>query len=110
MINTDNVAGVHLPIFKQMEDSKGPARTTGVELTGLSKGGTEIKKSREFYLKALDALIQLASLQVTRRIKEKNISCFILFQNIVLVFFLKKISILNIFFWFGNLDGFYHFR
>jgi V-type H+-transporting ATPase subunit D len=33
------------------------------ELTGLSKGGQQIHKSRDTYLKAVDALIELASLQ-----------------------------------------------
>jgi len=56
---TENVAGVHLPVFsKNME---GNANTQ--ELTGLSKGGQQIHKSRDTYLKAIDSLIELASLQ-----------------------------------------------
>jgi len=56
---TENVAGVHLPVFtKNME---GNANTQ--ELTGLSKGGQQIHKSRDTFLKAIDALIELASLQ-----------------------------------------------
>lgn len=56
---TENVAGVHLPVFsKNME---GNVNTQ--ELTGLSKGGQQIHKSRDTFLKAIDALIELASLQ-----------------------------------------------
>lgn len=58
-MSTDNVAGVHLPVFaKNMEGS-----ANSQELTGLSKGGQQIHKSRDTYLKAIDALIELASLQ-----------------------------------------------
>jgi len=56
---TENVAGVHLPVFtKNVEGS-----SNSQELTGLSKGGQQIHKSRDTYLKAIDALIELASLQ-----------------------------------------------
>jgi len=55
---TDNVAGVYLPMFEQSVDNKPPQ-----ELTGLSKGGQQIKQSRDTYLKALEALVSLASLQ-----------------------------------------------
>lgn len=34
-------------------------------MTGLSRGGQQIQKSRETYIKAVDALVQLASLQVS---------------------------------------------
>ena len=37
---------------------------TGQNLTGLSKGGNQINKSRDMYLKALEELVELASLQV----------------------------------------------
>jgi len=58
-MSTDNVAGVHLPCFsKNMEGS-----THTQELTGLSKGGQQIHKCRGTFLKAIDALIELASLQ-----------------------------------------------
>lgn len=58
-MSTENVAGVHLPVFsKNMEGS-----SNSQELTGLSKGGQQIHKSRDTFLKAIDALIELASLQ-----------------------------------------------
>eukprot|EP01133_Synstelium_polycarpum_P000443 gene443-529_t len=57
---TENVAGVHLPTFEKISES---AVSNSQELTGLSKGGQQIGKSREFHVKALEALIILASLQ-----------------------------------------------
>jgi len=58
-IGNDNVAGVQLPTFEHLSDnSKLPQ-----ELTGLGKGGQQVVKCKESYLKALEALIQLASLQ-----------------------------------------------
>jgi len=56
---TDNVAGVHLPTFAKNLESTSNSQ----ELTGLSKGGQQIHKSRDTYLKAVDSLIELASLQ-----------------------------------------------
>jgi V-type H+-transporting ATPase subunit D len=60
-INTDNVAGVHLPVFELVTDTA----KQGQELTGLGKGGEQIRKTRESYSKALKALIAIASLQVS---------------------------------------------
>jgi len=57
-LGSDNVAGVHLPTFDQYNDNKVPQ-----ELTGLGKGGAAVQKSRDSYVKALEGLIQLASLQ-----------------------------------------------
>jgi len=55
----DNVAGVILPNFKRYQDNTNlPA-----ELHGLGRGGTQIRDSRTTYIKALEALVQLASLQ-----------------------------------------------
>jgi V-type H+-transporting ATPase subunit D len=59
-MHTDNVAGVHLPIFKQKHE---PSTGGTMELTGLSKGGKQVQKSRETYATALEALVELASLQ-----------------------------------------------
>jgi V-type H+-transporting ATPase subunit D len=60
-INTDNVAGVHLPIFELQSDTN----KQNQELTGLGKGGEQIKKSRESYSRALKALVAIASLQTS---------------------------------------------
>jgi len=58
-LTTDNVAGVYLPQFEQAGDqTKLPQ-----ELTGLSKGGSQIKKAKDEFLKALEGLMELASLQ-----------------------------------------------
>jgi len=57
-LGSDNVAGVHLPTFELQSDGK-----TSQELTGLGRGGAQIAKSRESYVKALEGLIHLASLQ-----------------------------------------------
>jgi len=59
-LGSDNVAGVHLPNFEQLNDS---SKSGGQELTGLGKGGQQIGKCRESYVKALEVLIALASLQ-----------------------------------------------
>jgi len=60
-INSDNVAGVQLPVFEQLTDT---AKQTE-QLTGLGKGGEQIRKTRESYGKALKALISIASLQTS---------------------------------------------
>ncbi|EGG22173.1 vacuolar ATP synthase subunit D [Cavenderia fasciculata] len=59
-MTTENVAGVHLPTFEKISEG---AVSTSQELTGLAKGGQQISKSRESHLKAIEALIVLASLQ-----------------------------------------------
>eukprot|EP01117_Protostelium_nocturnum_P002337 TRINITY_DN129_c0_g1_i1.p1 TRINITY_DN129_c0_g1~~TRINITY_DN129_c0_g1_i1.p1 ORF type:complete len:260 (+),score=82.38 TRINITY_DN129_c0_g1_i1:170-949(+) len=60
-INTDNIAGVQLPVFEQLTDTA----KQGQELTGLGKGGEQIRKTRDSYSKALKALISIASLQTS---------------------------------------------
>eukprot|EP01119_Soliformovum_irregulare_P017698 TRINITY_DN529_c0_g1_i1.p1 TRINITY_DN529_c0_g1~~TRINITY_DN529_c0_g1_i1.p1 ORF type:complete len:299 (+),score=83.54 TRINITY_DN529_c0_g1_i1:110-1006(+) len=58
-LTSDNVAGVHLPVFEQLNDnSKLPQ-----EMTGLAKGGQQIQSCRNTYITALEGLVQLASLQ-----------------------------------------------
>lgn len=57
-MGTDNVVGVMLPVFEPMVDAQQK------DLAGLSKGGQRINKAREVYMKALEALVELASLQV----------------------------------------------
>lgn len=39
---------------------------TEFSLTGLSRGGQQVQKARETYTKALNALVELASLQVRK--------------------------------------------
>lgn len=38
---------------------------TGFSLTGLARGGQQVSKCKEMFGKAIDLLVQLASLQVT---------------------------------------------
>ena len=54
----DNVAGVQLPIFESYKDGN-----PSMDLTGLSRGGQQMKKLRDNYEKAIEVLIDLASLQ-----------------------------------------------
>eukprot|EP01111_Echinosteliopsis_oligospora_P013654 TRINITY_DN494_c0_g1_i1.p1 TRINITY_DN494_c0_g1~~TRINITY_DN494_c0_g1_i1.p1 ORF type:complete len:256 (+),score=79.59 TRINITY_DN494_c0_g1_i1:97-864(+) len=55
---SENVAGVLLPTFTKSNEG-----TTAAELTGLSRGGQQITKCKNEYQRALEALIELASLQ-----------------------------------------------
>ncbi|KAI7829295.1 vacuolar ATP synthase subunit D [Kickxella alabastrina] len=54
----DNVSGVLLPAFE-------PAMQPGsqFELTGLGRGGQQIQRARAVYTKAVETLVELASLQ-----------------------------------------------
>jgi V-type H+-transporting ATPase subunit D len=56
----DNVAGVQLPIFESFKDGN-----PSMDLTGLSRGGQQMKKLRDNYEKAIEVLIDLASLQTS---------------------------------------------
>jgi len=48
------------PFFERIKDE---GASNPQELTGLAKGGQQINKSREQYVKAIESLIELASLQ-----------------------------------------------
>lgn len=57
---TDNVAGVKLPVFEYAD--------TGVDnfsMTGLGKGGTQIQECKKSFKKAVELLVDLASLQTS---------------------------------------------
>ena len=56
----DNVAGVQLPVFESYKDGN-----SSMDLTGLSRGGQQMKKLRDNYEKAMEVLIDLASLQTS---------------------------------------------
>jgi len=58
-LGNDNVAGVQLPNFGQLSGSQKLPQ----ELTGLGRGGRQVQESKDLYMKALEALVQLASLQ-----------------------------------------------
>merc|ERR1712216_464811 len=57
--NVENVAGVQLPVFEMTGGDKGG------ELVGMAKGGQRITKCRETFVKALELLTRLASLQTS---------------------------------------------
>jgi len=59
-LSADNVAGVKLPVFKMQHDS---TKDSAVQTLGVAHGGAVINACREQYLKAVTALIKLASLQ-----------------------------------------------
>ncbi|KAJ3415384.1 H(+)-transporting V1 sector ATPase subunit D [Chytridiales sp. JEL 0842] len=54
----ENVSGVQLPAFDMNIDGQ-----SAFELTGLGRGGQQIQKCRDTYQKAVEVLVQLASLQ-----------------------------------------------
>ncbi|KAJ3136359.1 H(+)-transporting V1 sector ATPase subunit D [Physocladia obscura] len=54
----ENVSGVQLPAFDLNVDGQ-----NAFELTGLGRGGQQIQKCKETYQKAVEVLVQLASLQ-----------------------------------------------
>jgi V-type H+-transporting ATPase subunit D len=60
-LEEDNVAGVHLPIFKQYAD----VSNVPPELVALGRGGQQVREARDTYIKALEALVALASLQTS---------------------------------------------
>lgn len=57
----ENVSGVLLPAYEShLEEGH-----NDFGLTGLSKGGQQVQKCRETYSRAVQALVELASLQVS---------------------------------------------
>ncbi|KAI5296098.1 H(+)-transporting V1 sector ATPase subunit D [Ascosphaera acerosa] len=56
----ENVSGVLLPAF----ESYTAEGINDFSLTGLGRGGRQVQKSRETYARAVDVLVELASLQV----------------------------------------------
>ena len=55
----ENVSGVFLPQFESMIMEGG----SDFSLTGLGKGGQQVQRCRETYAKAVETLVELASLQ-----------------------------------------------
>ena len=58
-VHVDNVAGVKLPIFKEIH------RNVEYEEIGLSKGGQQIEKCRKIWQELISAIIKLSSLQTS---------------------------------------------
>ncbi|XP_025940361.1 V-type proton ATPase subunit D isoform X3 [Apteryx rowi] len=61
----DNVAGVTLPVFEHYQEGG-----DSYELTGLARGGEQLAKLKRNYAKAVELLVELASLQVDGRKKK----------------------------------------
>lgn len=57
---TDNVAGVKLPKFEYFIDGE-----TKNDLTGLARGGQQIQACRAAYVKSIELLVELATLQTS---------------------------------------------
>ncbi|KAI8827121.1 ATP synthase subunit D-domain-containing protein [Fimicolochytrium jonesii] len=55
---SENVSGVQLPAFDMYVDGQNAS-----ELTGLGRGGQQVQKCKETYKKAIEVLVELASLQ-----------------------------------------------
>lgn len=56
----ENVSGVFLPAFESFTTEG----NNDFGLTGLGKGGQQVQKCRETYARAVETLVELASLQV----------------------------------------------
>ncbi|KAL1919849.1 uncharacterized protein VTP21DRAFT_1780 [Calcarisporiella thermophila] len=54
----ENVSGVMLPVFECYSEG-----ANAFELTGLGRGGQQVQKCKEAYVKAIETLVELASLQ-----------------------------------------------
>ena len=57
----ENVSGVYLPQF----ESYTTEGNNDFGLTGLGKGGQQVQRCRETYARAVETLVELASLQVS---------------------------------------------
>lgn len=56
---TDNVAGVKLPKFEQLDSGSGAK----MNLTGLGSGGQQVQSTRKAFVASVKLLVELASLQ-----------------------------------------------
>lgn len=65
----ENVSGVVLPAFEGVASKD----TNDFNLTGLSRGGQQVQKSKETYIKAVGTLVELASLQTAFTILDEVI-------------------------------------
>ncbi|KAI3743209.1 hypothetical protein L1987_60915 [Smallanthus sonchifolius] len=57
---TENVAGVKLPKFEYFTEAESKN-----ELTGLARGGQQVQGCKAAYVKAIEVLVELASLQTS---------------------------------------------
>lgn len=62
----ENVSGVILPAFSARRNKDNGSANNGASdfgLTGLGRGGQQVQKAREIYARAVENLVELASLQ-----------------------------------------------
>ena len=57
----ENVSGVFLPAFEGFQDES----SNDFAMTGLGKGGQQVQRCRETFTRAVETLVELASLQVS---------------------------------------------
>ncbi|KAH0455728.1 hypothetical protein IEQ34_015760 [Dendrobium chrysotoxum] len=60
----ENVAGVKLPKFEHFTDSAADSKSS-TDLTGLARGGQQVQACRAAHIKAIEVLVELASLQTS---------------------------------------------
>jgi len=63
--NVINVAGVKIPVFSRLQDDSVMEKDMLTNMVGLSRGGDAVLRCREHYIKTLDLLVKLASLQTS---------------------------------------------
>lgn len=61
----ENIAGVRLPKFEHFTDSSLADSKSSNDLTGLARGGQQIQACRAAHVKAIEVLVELASLQTS---------------------------------------------
>lgn len=64
----ENVSGVHLPQF----ESYSTEGNSDFGLTGLGKGGQQVQRCRDTYARAVETLVELASLQVRQSLRHPD--------------------------------------
>ena len=76
----ENVSGVQLPAFEMTVDGQNGVLfqfshyDIAFELTGLGRGGQQVQKCKDTYQKAVQILVELASLQVQSLLRIRLIS------------------------------------
>ena len=68
----ENVSGVFLPQFESYTKDE----NNDFGLTGLGKGGQQVQRCRETYARAVETLVELASLQVRSTIQQHRLHLF----------------------------------
>ena len=86
----ENVSGVFLPQFEKWEMEG----TSEFGMTGLGKGGQQVQKSRETYTRAVETLVELASLQTAFVILDEVIK--VVNRRVNAMYVYKPLAVLTI--------------